>query len=172
MVSRRTAGDAVPMRKQMTNSILCGVDGSIEARGALRHAAHLSDLLGLRLVVAHVVQPTPLGIGPTARQLASIPVDDLLAGGRAMLEQILEDEEIVDVERRVVLGFPGDRLADLADDEAADLIVVGSRGRGVLKAALLGSVSTALIGVARRPVLVVPPHAEIPSQRASLAVAA
>ena len=172
MAARRTADDAVPMRTETTGSILCGVDGSIQARLALRHAAQLADLLGLRLVVAHVVQPTPFGVGPTARQIASIPVDDLVAGGEAMLDRILEDEELVDVDRRVVLGFPGDRLADLADDEAAELIVVGSRGRGLLKAALLGSVSTNVIAVARQPVLVVPPRAEGPIQRASLAVAA
>ena len=38
------------------------------------------------------------------------------------------------------------------------MIVVGSRGRGAFKAAFLGSVSTSLIGVARCPVLVVPPE--------------
>jgi nucleotide-binding universal stress UspA family protein len=39
------------------------------------------------------------------------------------------------------------------------MIVVGSRGRGAFKAAFLGSVSTSLIGIARCPVLVVPPGA-------------
>ena len=61
--------------------------------------------------------------------------------------------------RRVVFGFTADRLADLADDESAQLIVVGSRGRRGFKAAWLGSVSADLIGVARCPVLVVPPAA-------------
>jgi nucleotide-binding universal stress UspA family protein len=58
-----------------------------------------------------------------------------------------------------VNGYPAERLADLADEEGAELIVVGSRGRGAFKAAFLGSVSTSLIGVARCPVLVVPPGA-------------
>jgi nucleotide-binding universal stress UspA family protein len=62
------------------------------------------------------------------------------------------------------VGFPGDRLADLADEEAAELIIVGSRGRGAVKAAILGSVSTDVIGVARRPVLVVPSRADVPSR--------
>src|ERR687888_334827 len=51
------------------------------------------------------------------------------------------------------------RLADLADEEDAELIVVGSRGRGRFKAAFLGSVSNSLVGVARCPVLIVPPGA-------------
>jgi hypothetical protein len=66
------------------------------------------------------------------RQLTGFPVDALLAGGGALVGRILEE----------VLGFPGDRLADIADEEGAELIVVGSRGRGALKAASLGSVST------------------------------
>lgn len=146
---------------EMTGPIVCGVDGSGEARAALRAAAQLARRLGVRLVAAHVVQPpapTP-GLGPTARQLATIPVDALLTGGEALVERILEEEELVGSARRVVLGFPADRLADLADEEAAELVVVGSRGRGPVKAALLGSVSSDLIGVARCPVLVVPPRA-------------
>ena len=146
----------------MTNSsIVCGVDGSCDARVALRFAARLSSQLGVRLVIAHVVQPPlPLaGLGPTARQLTEIPVDALLTGGEALVERILEEERLGTAERRIVLGFPADRLADIADDEAADLIIVGSRGRGAFKAAFLGSVSTDLIGVARCPILVVPPAA-------------
>ena len=53
--------------------------------------------------------------------------------------------------------MPAERLADLADEEDAELIVVGSRGRGAFTAAFLGSVSNSLIGVARCPVVVVPP---------------
>jgi nucleotide-binding universal stress UspA family protein len=146
----------------MIGSIVCGVDGSPEARAALRFAAELAERLGVRLVASHVVQPpTPVpGMGPSARELAAVPVDALLAGGAALLERTLEEAELPEASRRVVLGFPADRLADLADEEAAELIIVGSRGRGSLRAALLGSVSAALIAVARCPVLVVPPHAE------------
>lgn len=145
----------------MTSSIVCGVDGSRHARLALRQAARLAKALDARLVVATVVQPFPAsGIGPTARELAAVPIDALLRAGDAIIEKLLHDEGLGDVERKVMLGFPADRLADLADEEAARLIVVGSRGRGRVKAALLGSVSSDLIGIARCPVLVVPPVAE------------
>jgi nucleotide-binding universal stress UspA family protein len=64
-----------------------------------------------------------------------------------------------EADRRVIVGHAAEGLADLADEEGAEMIVVGSRGRGAFKAAFLGSVSTNLIGVARCPVLVVPPGA-------------
>jgi len=153
-------------------SVLVGVDGSQHARVALRHAARLAAELDARLVVAHVVQPSisPPGFGPTARQLAGIPVDALVAGGEALVDRILDEEHLADVDRRIVYGFPADRLADIADEEGAELIVVGSRGRGALRAAVLGSVSTDLIGVARCPVVVVPRGTESASGAPSEAI--
>jgi nucleotide-binding universal stress UspA family protein len=74
----------------------------------------------------------------------------------ALLDHIVAETEVDDAELRTMFGIPAERLAELADDEEADLIVVGSRGRGAFKAAFLGSVSNSLIGIARCPVLVVP----------------
>lgn len=137
-----------------STSILCGVDGSDDARVALRSAARLSARLGVRLVVAYVVSVA--GTGSELGPVLALPAAAELESGRALLDRVLEEEGLPDAERRVVHGFPADCLADLADDEESELIVVGSRGRGAFKAAFLGSVSTDLIGVARRPVLVVP----------------
>lgn len=159
---------------RVQRSIVCGLDGSDGARVALRVAARLANDFGLRLVVAHVVQPQPVtrGPGPTAGQLAALPLEALVAGGEALVCRILDEERLDEAERRVVLGFAADRLADLADDEAAELIVVGSRGRRGFKAAWLGSVSADLIGVARCPVLVVPPGAATDGRQASSAASA
>lgn len=141
----------------MTRSILCGVDGSTDARLALRAAAQLSAQLDARLVVAHVVQV--LVQSPRLGPATIVPLGAELDAGKNLLEHVLEEEGLADVDRKVVYGFPADRLADLADEEDVELIVVGSRGRGAFKSAFLGSVSTDLIGVARCPVLVVPPGA-------------
>jgi nucleotide-binding universal stress UspA family protein len=159
---------------RVQRSIVCGLDGSDGARVALRVAARLAHDFGLRLVVAHVVQPQPVarGLGPTAGQLAALPLETLVAGGEALVCRILEEERLDEAERRVVLGFAADRLADLADDEGAELVVVGSRGRRGFKAAWLGSVSADLIGVARCPVLVVPPGAASDGRQTSSAASA
>ena len=57
-------------------------------------------------------------------------------------------------ERTIVLQSPREALA--AAQEGADLIVVGTRGRGLIAAGLLGSVSTWLLHDAAVPVVVVP----------------
>lgn len=148
----------------MSRTILCGVDGSVDARLALRAAAQLSAQLDARLVVTHVVQATPATtrIGPIGGPaVLGAPLGSELEDGRKMLEHVVREEGLTDVEQRVVYGFAADALADLADEEDAELIVVGSRGRGAFRAAFLGSVSGDLIGVARRPVLVVPPGASL-----------
>lgn len=145
----------------MEGSIICGVDGSNESRGALRFAAQLSRRLGLRLVVAHVAQAAVFAPAYGPGPILETPVDAERRGSEELLERISVDEGLTGATVRSLYGLPAERLADLADEEEAELIVVGSRGRGAFKAAFLGSVSSDLIGVARCPVLVVPPAAAL-----------
>lgn len=148
----------------MTGTIVCGVDGSAEARAALDVAARLASRLGLRLVLAHVAEfahvpdaaTAPLdGLVPRAAVAAFDDAQEEAA--ERLLAQTAVEAGLADAERRVAAGHPAERLAELADEEDAELIVVGSRGRGAFKAAFLGSVSSSLVGVARCPVLIVPP---------------
>ena len=150
----------------MSASIVCGVDGSADSQDALRVAVRLADRLQLRLVVAHAAEPTyapsaaaaPF-VGMGGRYAVMEGVQSQEEAAARLLEEVVAAAGLVDAERRVGVGVPAERLADIADEEDAELIVVGSRGRGAFKAAFLGSVSTSLVGVARCPVLIVPPGA-------------
>ena len=149
----------------MSTSIVCGVDGSADSQAALQVAARLADRLELRLVVAHIAEPAfvpyaaaaPFG-GIAGRDALMEEVESHEEAGKQLVEQILAAAGI-DADRRTAVGVPAERLAEIADEVDAELIVVGSRGRGAFKAAFLGSVSNALVGVARCPVLIVPPGA-------------
>lgn len=155
----------------MDTSIVCGVDGSPDSDAALAVAARMAERLGARLVLAHVAEPVltpyahaaPFGGISTAGSLAARDqTDSQEETGTRLLEQAAAAAGIADAEHRVAIGLPAERLADIADEENAELIVVGSRGRGAFKAAFLGSVSNNLVGIARCPVLIVPPGAAAP----------
>jgi nucleotide-binding universal stress UspA family protein len=129
-------------------TIVCAIDDSPEAAEALRVAARLSDDVGLRLVVAHVEDS--VGAGSDVLRSAQHRGDE-------MLNRILRAEGLSgDSDRRVEVGARSSELARVAAEEAASLIVVGSRsrrwwpGRGTSK--LTGELAT----TAECPVLVVP----------------
>jgi nucleotide-binding universal stress UspA family protein len=149
----------------MERSIICGVDGSADSQAALAVANEVATRLRLRLIMANVVEPSHVPyveVGSLGGAIPRTPLptteqrEDAATG---LLVELSATMGLDQAEQRVVIGYPADRLADLADEEGALMIVVGSRGRGAFKAAFLGSVSTSLIGVARCPVLVVPPGA-------------
>jgi nucleotide-binding universal stress UspA family protein len=152
--------------KEMSASIVCGVDGSADSQAALEVAERMSKRLGLRLVIAHVAEPayipyaaaTPFG-GRAGHYAVMEEVESQEEAAERLLEHVVVAAGLTDAERRAAVGVPAERLADLADEEDAELIVVGSRGRGAFKSAFLGSVSNSLVGVARCPVLIVPPGA-------------
>jgi nucleotide-binding universal stress UspA family protein len=144
-------------------TLLCGVDGSPQSAAAVAVAARLVERRGARRVVAHLKDthhahrnPAPVGAGSAVPRPLGMPAAEHVRAAEALVAQMAAAAGVEGAECRVVGGFAADRLADLADEEQAELIVVGSRGRGALKAAFLGSVSANLIGVARCPVMVVP----------------
>lgn len=150
----------------MSSSIVCGVDGSADSQAALSVATSLAKRLGARLVLAHVAELAHIpyaAAAPFGGMAGPMAVTEEIGlqreAAERLLEEVASDAGLVDAERRVDVGSPAEGLADLADEVNAELIVVGSRGRGAFKAAFLGSVSSSLVGVARCPVLIVPPGA-------------
>ena len=147
----------------MTGPILCGVDGSPDAQAALKVAEQLADRLGSTLILAHVAEPAyvpyaaayPFGGAAGAIAVAE-EAESEEEDSERLLERVAVAAGLEDAERRVAIGRPAERLAELADDENAELVVVGSRGRGALKSAVLGSVSYSLVGIAGCPILIVP----------------
>jgi nucleotide-binding universal stress UspA family protein len=106
----------------MRGTIVCGVTDAAEGRAAAQLAAAVAARLGLRLVLVHVIAGTP----QVAHDEAEKPAGD---GIEQTLEAIAR--EVGDaVEIRIVRGNRADRLAQIAAEEGADVIVLGSRPRG------------------------------------------
>ena len=143
--------------------VVVATDGSEPSIEAARRAAALWPADDVEFVVVSVI----------------LPLDDpnAAAGGFAGPTQTLEearDEHRADVveadatlaetaqaigarpiEQRLVEGDPAIRVVELAEELAADVVVVGSHGKGLAKRLLLGSTSEQIVREAPCPVLVV-----------------
>jgi len=135
--------------------ILVGVDGSEPALKAARLAAEIALRFGARLALGYVVPR--LLLPPDAYGLSVAEVEQehehfarkVLGAARARL-----GEPSLEVEELVLHGPPAESLAEAAAQLDADLVVVGSRGRGAVARTLLGSVTDRLVHVCGKPVLV------------------
>ncbi|HET8560232.1 MAG TPA: universal stress protein [Marmoricola sp.] len=136
----------------MAGVIVVGVDGSESSRKALRWAARQAMLTGATIRAVEVWHvPSTYGIAP------DYPDVDFSAETRKDLEQTvaeaLKDHPGVTVKAVVAEGHPAAALIELAKD--ADLLVLGSHGRGAFTGMLLGSVSQHCVQHAGCPVVVV-----------------
>jgi nucleotide-binding universal stress UspA family protein len=136
--------------------VLTAYDGSDHSLRAARHGAALAAALDQHLVLIQVVEPGEAGL----RADAAI-ARELHAAARACrsdTERGAARPLMVTV--AVEHGDPVEQLTLAARERAASLVVVGSRGRNALKAALLGSVSAGVVRSADRPVVVAGPRSE------------
>jgi nucleotide-binding universal stress UspA family protein len=145
---------------ETTSTIVVGVDGSDGARRALEWAADEARLRDARLLAIHTwhIPPLTTGVGPLDPPMTLDA--DTLARLESAANELLESEVAavdtsgVEVERQVEASNPADALLAAASD--ADLLVVGSRGRGGFRGLLLGSVSQQVSQHAPCPVVIVP----------------
>jgi nucleotide-binding universal stress UspA family protein len=149
--------------------LLC-FDGSDDARGAIATAG---EVLAPRVAVVLTVwepvaswapyDPATILSAPLSR-LASreLGLDDTVRDlGRERMEQGIDLAAAAGFQPdgRLEKGKPWRVICAVAEELRADAIVVGARGLGRVESALLGSVSSAVVHHAKRPVFVVPPHA-------------
>ena len=131
--------------------IVVGIDGSPTSTSALAWACDEADDRDAELVVAHVwdyAYATELG-SPTARDLTE--VDAAL-----QLEAAVRIASARRAGPVVALLLEGSTASELADQaRRADLVVVGTRGRNPVRAAVFGSVSQAIAAHASCPTVVV-----------------
>jgi nucleotide-binding universal stress UspA family protein len=137
--------------------ILVPVDGSAQALDAVRHALRLrQDGLNASFVLATVQEPTYL------YEMVLAPDADVLervsgaVGSRALAgaEALFEAAGIA-YEREIGSGEPVPALIAMAERHGCDAIILGARGLGALRSALMGSVSQGVLKASRLPVTIV-----------------
>src|SRR5215211_3233486 len=133
--------------------ILFASDGSEDSELAATTAVGLANITGSELHVLHVApafpdyfEPSDPEPGPTERE------------GRRILDEQLKKIENVGgavAHSHLRMGGAAEEVIDLAEELETGLIVLGSRGRGRIRRALMGSVSDSVVRHAHCPVLVV-----------------
>lgn len=130
--------------------VVVGVDGSPSSDRAIAIAFEEASFRGVDLVAVHAWSDTGVFEFPgadwsTLQALGEETLSERLAGWQEHYPDVL-------VRRVVVADKPAHQLLEQA--ESAQLLVVGSHGRGGFGGMLLGSVSTSVIHAARMPVIV------------------
>jgi nucleotide-binding universal stress UspA family protein len=160
-VVRHAHGSVLVVREAggLPGRILLAHDGSKEAGEAARAAAEISVATGSELHLVYVsLAESPYYPGPEMPEVREGYLEQLHERARAWVEQQagrLEAEGANVGAAHLRLGAPDRGIVGLAEELEAGLIVVGSRGLGGLKRALLGSVSDSVVRHAHGPVLVV-----------------
>jgi nucleotide-binding universal stress UspA family protein len=146
--------------------ILVPIDGSAAALDAARQALRMIDE-GLRasLVLANVQEPATLyemllAHDPDVIEQVSADAGvHLLEPARALVREAGVEHEI-----EVASGDPAHTLIDILERFGCDMVVMGARGMGRLRSALLGSVSHEVLHAAPVPVLIVKTAREVESE--------
>ena len=138
--------------------VVVGVDGSATSVRAVDLAFDRASRLGVPLVAVHAWE-LPAMAGPVPGWEVE-EVEELQMAEKALLSESLAGhaERYPDVEVRPLVRRGASAHVVLAAADNAELLVVGSRGRGGFRGLLLGSVSQAALHHATCPVLVVHPE--------------
>ncbi len=138
--------------------IIVGADGSTAANAAISWAAHDAILRHLPLTVVHVVNPvvSPWPHSPLPDGVALWQENEgrrILADALKLARDAAKDNPRIPIESELILSVTAATLVDLSKE--AELMVVGTSGRGALTRGLLGSVSSSLLHHAHCPVAVI-----------------
>lgn len=138
-------------------SILVPIDGSPASVAALAEAVALARDLDATVDTVHVVAPdeSEYGAAEASAKRTKAPAFEEMDTALASAEGALHER----LRRRTVTGEPIRKILEIIDDDAPDLIVMGTHGRLGRLHALVGSVAEAIVRNASCPVVTVRDHA-------------
>lgn len=133
--------------------ILVPVDGSESSDRAIEHAIEMAEVCGAKIDFLYVANINQLAINAC---LSDAILEAVTKAGNVILDRAIEKvPDGTEAEAFSETGSPAVVILDFAMTENVDMIVMGSRGLGVVKGVLLGSVSQYIVEQAKCPVLVV-----------------
>ncbi len=146
-------------------TILAALDFSAVTDDVIARAAEIAEAFGAALWLLHVAAPDPdfIGYEPGPQSVRQSVAAELHDVHRRLQDHSAElRARGIDCTALLVQGSTPETIVREGDRLDADLIVLGSHGHGLLRRALLGSVSEHVLHNARRPLLIVP--APVPAE--------
>ena len=141
------------------HNILVPVDGSETSHAAVEKAVEFAKAFGSKITV---VQALVLDPYIAAEYISAHQTNDLIERARTSILESLDAAKAkfnqygIEVETKILEGQVIHReIIKVAEENHADLIIIGSHGRTGLKKFFLGSVAQSLLGEAHIPVLIV-----------------
>ena len=141
------------------SSIVCSVDFSDHSVRALRHAIALAGHVLGRVTVIHVANPLLVQAAKTAYDVAAIN-RETETELRALVDDVATEAGAWTPEVRTIIsvGDPATEIIKCAEEEDADMIVMGTHGRSGYRKMFFGSVTEQVLRRSPVPVLQCPPR--------------
>ena len=139
--------------------IICALDLSEHSKLVAEYATMLAKMSGPSIVAVYaaptLTQYTGFHVPPNT--IDSF-VGEIVSGAeKAMADFVAEHFPDVQVKAEVVVGYAAEEILSLAENEDADLIVMGTHGRKGIDRILFGSVAEKVVKNSTRPVLTIRP---------------
>ncbi|WP_177503445.1 universal stress protein [Anaerosinus sp.] len=134
--------------------ILVPIDGSEISERTVEQAIYLAEINQAKLDFLYVANINQLAINAC---LSEAILEAVTKAGNVILDRAIEKvpKDSIQVEGYTETGSPAVAILEFAEKMDSDLIVIGSRGLGLVKGVLLGSVSQHVVERAKCPVIVV-----------------
>ncbi|QJB56374.1 universal stress protein [Pseudodesulfovibrio sp. zrk46] len=139
--------------------ILCAVDFSDYSPMVAEYAAMVGNCVGAKIVVLYVAPSLSqyVGFHVPPSSIESF-VGEIVTGAEDTMNEFVKDNfNDLNVEGKVVTGYPAEEVLAIAEAENADMIVMGTHGRKGIDRILFGSVAEKVVKSSPVPVLTVRP---------------
>lgn len=134
------------------NHILVALDVSDTSKKGLDKAIQIAKQSGAKITGVNVVvvQPTLISTVINYKRFLTKKAEQMLNSSKKYCEK-----QEIKFSSKILYGSPASKIADFAKNQKVDLIVIGSRGIGGIKGAILGSVANSVVHKSKVSVLVV-----------------
>jgi len=140
--------------------IVCAVDFSDHSPKLADYAISLAKCMEAKLICVYVAPSLSqyVGFQVPPSSIESFVGEIVTGADHSMKDYLNKYFQGADVSGKVLVGYPAEEIINLAEDENADLIIMGTHGRKGIDRILFGSVAEKIVKNAKCPVLTIRPE--------------